>query len=237
MEYVSGKQLLADMLSRATATALEDDTASEDDIEIHAVSKSQLSCVRSQRLAEETDKDPHLSTVIRGIRSNTSIKGKLKPVVSKLSVVEGVLLKGYKVVVPAVMRGDILNRIHQRHMGLSKCKARTLRFVFWQGLNADATALVRRCGVGKRYAYSQPSEPLILRPTPKFAWYRAGVDLFQFGGKSYLSAYDTLSNFPEVQKLNNTSCTTVIEMVGAIFARYGIPVEGCTENGPQFSSR
>lgn len=76
-----------------------------------------------------------------------------------------------------------------------------------------------------------------MSPTPEFPWYRVGVDLFQYGGKSYLSVYDALSNFPEVEELNDTSSSTVIEKMAAIFARYGIPVEVCSDNGPQFSSR
>lgn len=89
----------------------------------------------------------------------------------------------------------------------------------------------------KRYAYNQPTEPLIIRPTPHYPWYRVGVDLFEYGGRSYLSVYDALSNFPEVEELRDTSATTVIDKLGAIFARYGVPYEVCTDNGPQFRSR
>ncbi|XP_049268076.1 uncharacterized protein K02A2.6-like [Rhipicephalus sanguineus] len=76
-----------------------------------------------------------------------------------------------------------------------------------------------------------------MRPAPKYPWYRAGIDLFEYGGKSYLSVYGALYNFPEVEELRDTSAKTVIYNLGAIFSRYGIPYEVCTDNGPQFSSR
>ncbi|XP_077551245.1 uncharacterized protein LOC144164877 [Haemaphysalis longicornis] len=40
-----------------------------------------------------------------------------------------------------------------------------------------------------------------------------------------------------VELLRDTCTATVIEKLSAMFARYGIPVEVCTDNGPQFASR
>lgn len=76
-----------------------------------------------------------------------------------------------------------------------------------------------------------------MRETPAFPWQRVGVDLFQYGGKSYLSVYDALSNFPEVEELLDTSAEMVVSKLKAIFARNGIPAQVCSDNEPQFSSR
>lgn len=76
----------------------------------------------------------------------------------------------------------------------------------------------------------------MMRETPHYAWYRVGVDIFQHAGSSYLCVYDAFSNFPEVEKLNDTTSRTVIEKLSCIFARYGIPLEVCSDNGPQFAS-
>lgn len=135
------------------------------------------------------------------------------------------------------MRQEILERIHQGHMGQNKCKARARRCVFWPGMNAEIAAMTQKCEVCRRHAYNQPAEPLIVRPPPEYPWYRVGVDLFQYGGKAYLTVYDALSNFPEIAELEDTSSATVIDKLGAIFARYGIPVEVCSDNGPQFAGR
>lgn len=63
------------------------------------------------------------------------------------------------------------------------------------------------------------------------------IDLFQYQGKSYLLVCDALFNFQEVVELNDTSSAVVIDKLGAIFVSYGIPLEVCTDNGPQFSSQ
>lgn len=48
--------------------------------------------------------------------------------------------------------------------------------------------------------------------------------------------YDAFSNFPEVEKLYRTTCRTDVEKLSSIFARYGISLEVCSNNGPQFAS-
>lgn len=104
-------------------------------------------------------------------------------------------------------------------------------------MNADIENVVSTCAVCKTNSYKQQSEPLMIRPVPEHAWYRVGVDMFEYAGSSYLCAYDALSNFPEVELLRDTSSATVIDKLSAMFARYGIPIEVCTDGGPQFTSR
>lgn len=75
----------------------------------------------------------------------------------------------------------------------------------------------------------------MMRPVPEMPWQKVGIDIFEYGGRSYLSVYDALSNFPEVEQLRDTSASSVIQATSAIFSRYGIPLEVLTDNGPQFS--
>lgn len=164
------------------------------------------------------------------------VEGQLKPVNSELSQVQGILLKGCKIVIPASMKREMLEKIHQGHLGINKCKARARETLFWPGMNSDIETFVQKCDVCRKYAYSQPREPLLMRTVPDQAWCRVGIDIFHYGGKPYLCIYDSLSNFPEVELLKDASASTVIDVTSAIFARYGIPMEVCSDNGPPFSS-
>nr|XP_037269644.1 uncharacterized protein K02A2.6-like [Rhipicephalus microplus] len=238
LQFVPGKELvLADMLSRATPSERED-TVDFGDIQVHAVAvlSSLVSERTKQLLSRETSNDPELRAVVESLSLNKDFEGTLKPFASELSVVDGILLKGCKVVIPKKLRPETLSRIHEGHLGLNKCKARARRLVFWPGLNSDIADVVRNCAVCKTYAYKQPDEPLLLRTPPDHPWYRVGVDLFCYAGATYLAVFDAYSNFPEVEKLEETSATAVIDKLAAIFARYGIPMEVCTDNGPQFAS-
>nr|XP_037284945.1 uncharacterized protein K02A2.6-like [Rhipicephalus microplus] len=237
MRFVPGKQLLlADMLSRVPTSSYASDVES-DDVEVHAVSvvSSLVSDDTWKQLAAETSRDSYLKAVLHSLEYGLRIEGQLKPFSTELTQVKGVLLKGCKVVIPNSLRKDTLERIHQGHMGINKCKERARRLVFWPGINADIGAFVQKCAVCNKYAYTQPQEPLMMRPVAEMPWQKVGIDIFEYGGRSYLSVYDVLSNFPEVEQLRDTSANSVIQATSAIFSKYGIPLEVLTDNGPQFS--
>ncbi|KAM7280952.1 uncharacterized protein ISCGN_006213 [Ixodes scapularis] len=236
--FVPGKQMaLADMLSRSPAPGNKG-AADTGDVEIHAVTvvSALVSEKTAAKLAHETATDPYLSVVLRKLGRGDEVEGALKSVAAELSVVDGILLKGTKVVIPTSMRREMLKRIHAGHLGTVKCKARARQLVYWPNINSDIESLIQSCPTCRTYAYKQPSEPLILQPTPTQPWYRVGVDLFQYSGRHYLCVYDSMSNFPEVELLPDTTATSVIDRLSAIFSRYGIPTEVCSDNGPQFSS-
>lgn len=137
--------------------------------------------------------------------------------------------------IPKFMRAEMLQKLHAGHLGVNKARARGL--IFWPGMGSAIEALIRKCSTCQKYAYKQPSEPFILRPTPKEPWHRVGIDLFNFAGDMYVVVFDAHSNFPDVEKLTVTTAREVITKVSAIFARYGIPAQVCTDNGPQFASQ
>ncbi|XP_070377310.1 uncharacterized protein [Dermacentor albipictus] len=124
--FVPGKQLLlADMLSRATTKTMACDLDSND-VEVHAVStvSSLVSENTWRRLAAETARDEQLRNVLRDLEAGKCLDGLWKRFAGELSHVKGVLLKDCKVVIPASMKRETLERIHQGHLGINKCEAR-----------------------------------------------------------------------------------------------------------------
>ena len=62
------------------------------------------------------------------------------------------------------------------------------------------------------------------------------MDLFQYDNKDYLITVCYRSNFWEIDKLSDTKSKTVIGKLKAHCARYGIPEEIVSDNGPQYIS-
>lgn len=63
-----------------------------------------------------------------------------------------------------------------------------------------------------------------------------GSRISYYGASRYVVGFDAHCNF-NTEKLRDTSLTTAVEKLRFIFARYEIPVEVFTENGPQLSLR
>ncbi|XP_049516903.1 uncharacterized protein LOC125942684 [Dermacentor silvarum] len=62
------------------------------------------------------------------------------------------------------------------------------------------------------------------------------VDLHAVSMVSSLVSERTSGRLAHVDELRDLSTTSVIDALRAMFARYGLPLQLCTDNGPQFAS-
>lgn len=60
-----------------------------------------------------------------------------------LHIANGILMKGQRVVIPEKMQ--ILTQLHERHMGISKFRARAQQSVWWLGLSSQIAKMVAQC--------------------------------------------------------------------------------------------
>lgn len=69
---------------------------------------------------------------------------------------------------------------------------------------------------------------------PDHPWEKVAADLFELGKATYLLVVDYFSRYVEVQELSTTTASKVIAILKTIFARYGVPSQFVSDNGPQF---
>nr|XP_050031015.1 uncharacterized protein K02A2.6-like [Dermacentor andersoni] len=240
LQFVPGKQLLlADALSRLRIPP--DSTRAEEyeDVAIHAVNvlSTLVSDAMVKRLQAATAEDEDLRRVMTTLENREAIQRQLSPVAAELSVVNGILVRGAKVIIPKKLRKEMLDRVHEGHLGVNKAKARARALMYWPAMQKDIEEKTSKCETCCRYAYRQPSEPVLMKPVPLSPWSRIGLDLCEHAGVRYLVGYDAHSNYPEVEQLTQTTSHQVIQKLELWFARHGIPLEVCTDGGPQFFSR
>jgi len=77
---------------------------------------------------------------------------------------------------------------------------------------------------------------MLSHPTPTLPWQFVSQDIFEYQHKHYLVTVDHYSDFYELDQLDSTLSTTVVNLTKAHFARHGIPLRCLTDNGPQFVS-
>ena len=96
--------------------------------------------------------------------------------------------------------------------------------------------LVTSCQVCCELKRTHQKEPLISTPLPERPLKRIAMDLCDHNHHNYLVISDCYSRFLEILHLPSTTSAQVIQRMKAVFARFGIPDEVVSDNGPQFSS-
>jgi hypothetical protein len=52
------------------------------------------------------------------------------------------MYKGLKLIIPEKLRKELLTLIHEKHLGISKCKIRAREFMYWPGMMSDIQDIV-----------------------------------------------------------------------------------------------
>ena len=241
IKYRPGKEMvLPDTLSRLSA----DDNYEMPGMNVRIHSTVNITDKRHVELKEETCKDETLQKltqlVERGWPQSIKKLGKdLKPFWSfrgDISLTDGLLLAGSRIIIPNSARQRVLQSIHEGHQGEMKCKLRAKEAVYWPGIYQDIDKVVGHCSVCKENANAQVKCPMIPLDVPPIPWYTVGADLFYLNGKWYLLVSDYYSKAPFLRRVSGTSSHAVIGAMKGIFSENGIPVTVITDNGTHFIS-
>ena len=249
--HVPGKNLvLADTLSRnpQAHTSNTVDIEKEEEIDCFVdsvVSSWSVSDKKLQKIKDAVDEDEEIKTIIKLTLEGWPKSPKLVPDIAKiyygekanLSVHNGLLVCGQRIVIPRSLRKDILERIHEGHPKLKKSKDLAKTTVWWPGINSDMQQKIQNCSYCLTNAPTQHKEPLLPTKLPPRAWSKIGADLCEFKNKTYLITVDYYSRWIEIDLLSTTTCHQVIGKLKNMFSCWGIIDELITDNGPQFSAR
>ena len=116
---------------------------------IHLMEYLDTSPVTSARIKSWTEHDPILAKVKAMILTGwpaqtTSIEEELRPFVRRkdeLSVEDGCVLSGNRVVVPSKGRSQVVQMLHEAQPGIARMKSLARGYVWWPGNRSTARAL------------------------------------------------------------------------------------------------
>ena len=75
----------------------------------------------------------------------------------ELSVEDGLLTKGSRLLIPSTLRRKMLEQIHEGHQGIKKCMLKARDSVFWPGISDEIREAVEKCGIWQ--ASSKAAKP------------------------------------------------------------------------------
>ena len=240
--YLEGKKLvLAETLSRAPLTS------TDRPVEVHAIKACKhlnVSDKRIKEIREATEHDEVLQTLTRTILDGWPDKSEdiseniriYFDTRDTLSVYEGLVFKGERIVIPQSMRKVVKERLHAAHLGRDSMLRRARELVYWPSMKKEISQIADRCEVCLEAKPQNQKETLTQHEPADQPWEKVGVDLFSIANRDYLVTVDYYSGFWEIDYLPTTSSEAVVTKLKSHFARYGIPIYLMSDNGPQFSA-
>lgn len=88
------------------------------------------------------------SLIVSGWPKKNDISIELRqyyPLRDTLSVQDGLILKGEAVVIPKVLRKEMLNRLHKAHLGFESMDRRARGTIFWPGMRHEIKEFSKNC--------------------------------------------------------------------------------------------
>ena len=194
-------------------------------------------------LEQATAKDAVLSWVLRYTREGwpSEVPDTLKPYFQRrqeVSVDRGCLFRGSRLIIPIDCQEQVLSELHVGHQGIVKMKGLARSHVWWPGMDKQIENLVRSCQACQSTRNQPPVVPLHPWPWSTSPWERIHVDFAgPFLGSMFLVLVDSHSKWMEVEPMESTTTERTVEVLRALFARYGLPKCLVSDNGPQFVSK
>ena len=145
-----------------------------------------MSEIQLKRFQQETSNDETLQRLQAVVQAGwPNIKSDLtediKPyfgIRDEITEMNGILMKGERVIVPSSLRKEMKARIHEGHLGIEKCKARARETMFWPGIHGEITEMVQQCSACLATRVYQQKEPLTSHEVPKNHGRRSALTYF-----------------------------------------------------------
>ncbi|XP_062556923.1 uncharacterized protein K02A2.6-like [Armigeres subalbatus] len=243
--YKPGKDNVADSLSRLSNSNNNYDVDNSDDhLYIAAITESVA--IDVSEIKNELDKDSEIilvkDAILTAYWNNESIRTGAKmcvPFQKNLSLLEGCVLRGCRLVIPKQLRARMLQLAHEGHPGETLMITRLRDKVWWPGMDADAKKVVKECEGCRLVSKPSAPEPMQRRTMPVEPWVDVAMDFLGPlpSGDYLLVVVDYYSRYKEICIMKKITSEETIKRLEPIFVRQGYPRTITLDNGRQFISK
>nr|XP_037284884.1 uncharacterized protein K02A2.6-like [Rhipicephalus microplus] len=189
-------------------------------------------------VSQATSRDPVLSQVVKAVSRGEELAERMYSHKSaELSLQQGCLLWGSRVVIPQSLRSMVLQLLHAGHPGVEKTKMVAWSHVWWPGLVQDIARMVQSCQVCQKNQRASRHLEITPWPLQEKPWSHLHVDFGgPFKGHCFLVGMDVFSKWVEVLPVTTPSVGATIAALRKVFTPQGLPDVIVSNNGPAFAS-
>ena len=236
-----GKENIADALSRLSESIPEPFDLSEE-LFIREVSSeaAAMIAVKWEEIKTVSSADIEVQEVFHALDSGCTDELPLpyRVVASELCQVDGVLLRGDRIVIPVKLRERVVQLGHEGHPGARVMKEHLRSTVWWPKIDRQVEDYVKACRGCTLVSAPNPPEPMIRKELPIGPRQQIAIDFMGPlpDGEYLLVCVDFYSRYVEVVEMTDISTASTIKELLTVFSRYGVPESIRADNGPQLSS-
>lgn len=122
------------------------------------------------------------------------------PYHNEIMLKRGLPCRGDRFIIPRQLRPEIFSRVHDGHLGITKCLQRAKWAIFWSDITAEVNCLVEKCEIFRK---NQPKWKylMIQTSTPDGSWHKIATDFVKFHKTKYLVLSDYFSRYIEIARV------------------------------------
>ena len=220
------------------AWGVEDDT----EIYVNRVVEEMLPvAVTREMVKEATAKDTTLMMIMEDLSKGVCRKSltRYTQVFEELTVVDGMVVRGDRLVIPAELQAMVVQLAHETHQGFDKTLSLLRESNWFPGMSDMVRQYVETCFACQVSEPRTGQEPLKPNLLPERPWQHLHADFKGPIGKSYYlhTIIDQYSKFPVVEVCKSTNWESMEPMLETALDMIGNVDRLTTDGGPPYDSR
>ncbi|XP_023246922.1 uncharacterized protein LOC106642194 [Copidosoma floridanum] len=149
----------------------------------------------------------------------------------------GMLVRGYRIVIPVELRERVLNELHVGHFSVMKMKGLARDFVWWPGLDKEIENMTKTCLKYQLHSNNDKKVDTDMWQPPDFPFQRVHIDFAgPYLNNNFYILVDAFTKWPEVRVVKNMLTEPTVQICREIFSCFGIPQVLVSDNGRTFVS-
>ncbi|XP_062541322.1 uncharacterized protein K02A2.6-like [Armigeres subalbatus] len=198
-----------------------------------------------QNIIKATEQDAALQVVIDYIRNGWPNTIERVPAAAKifykyrseLSTQDGLAFRGDRILIPNALHRSMIEKVHVSHNGIESTLKLARENMFWPGMSAQITDVVKECTICAKFSPSQQKPPMKNHAISIYSWQTVSMHVFFATYRKkhqFLVTVDHYSDYIELDLLKDMTAKSLVESCKRNFSRHGIPQIVNTDNGTNF---
>ena len=228
VRHIPGSSNIADSLSRLLSGSEESKEISEtEDYLMTIVESATPTASRDDEVFKE------IKTCIMSGNWNKLKYKEYLTVKNELCEVGDIILRGTRIVIPEILRTQVIKLGHEGHPGIVVMKQRLRTKVWWPGMDKAIEKSCKTCYGCQLMGKPNRPEPMKRTELPTRPWEQISLP----SKDNLLVITDYYSRWVEVVIMKSITAEKTVEALNRTFCMHGYPESITTDNGPQFISQ